>query len=260
MDYQTGKPMADHGTMIRVNRISMAYGNHKTSVKALEEIDFSIKEGEFLSILGTTGCGKTTLLRLIAGLEQPSEGSIVFENRKDGRRPVLGFMFQQHALFPWMTVEKNVAFGLRSVGLKPDQIKERCMECLRFVGLIDSAQSYPYELSGGMQRRAALARTIAPEPDVVLMDEPFSALDIGTARALYDEILEIYERTRMTVILVTHNIEEAVFLANRVVVMAASPGRIAADVSNNLPRPRNRLGNDFIAKMLEIREFFEKEN
>ncbi len=253
--------MADHGTIIRVSQISKTYKkNHDTGVKALDNINLIVRKGEFLSILGPTGCGKTTLLRLIANLEQPDTGSITLDCLEDGRRPVLGFMFQQHALFPWMTVEKNVMFGLKSAGLDSNRIRKRCEECLQFVGLTDSAHSYPFELSGGMQRRAALARTIAPKPDVVLMDEPFSALDIGTARALYDELLGIFQRSHMTVILVTHNIEEAVYLASRVVVMAMSPGRIVADVQNALPRPLDRLGKEFVGKMLEVREFFEKEN
>lgn len=253
--------MADHGTIIRVSRMSKRYENERgAGVQALEGIDLEVRAGEFLCILGPTGCGKTTLLRLLAGLESRDGGSIELNWFKDGRLPYLGFMFQQHALFPWMTIEKNVAFGLKSIGLSKTKIRERCRECLELVGLTESAHSYPSELSGGMQRRAALARTLAPNPDVLLMDEPFSALDVGTSRALYDEFLAIYKRSRMTVILVTHNIEEAVYLASRIVVMASSPGRIVADTPNDLLRPRDRFGNDFVATMLKIREFFEKEN
>lgn len=229
-------------------------------VEALRDVSLDVQSGEFLSILGPTGCGKTTLLRIIAELETPDRGEVRIEPRIDGSSNALGFLFQQHALFPWMTVEKNVLFGLRAAGVSRSDARWRCAECLRMVGLGESVHAYPYELSGGMQRRASLARTIAPKPDIVLMDEPFSALDVSTARALYDEILAMREQLSMTVVFVTHNIEEAVYLASRVIVMATSPGRISAEATIDLPRPRDRLSKDFVQKMLEVREIFERGN
>ena len=251
--------MAGNGTIIRVSGISKSfYAGDNHSVEALKDVSMVVAAGEFLSVVGPTGCGKTTLLRIISGLEVPDHGSIEIATQDNPRRPSVHFMFQQHALFPWMTVERNVMFALSAAGWSRREILERCDECLRFVGLAASARSYPYELSGGMQRRAALARTIASRPEVVLMDEPFSALDIATARELYDEILNMHERLGMTIIFVTHNIEEAVFLASRVIIMATSPGRIIAEVPVDLSKPRDRLSDGFVGKMLQVREYFEK--
>jgi len=251
--------MADNGTIIDVSSVSKTFSTaDNRRVQALHSVDVNVTAGEFLSIVGPTGCGKTTLLRIISGLETPDKGSVTVSATNARHGPSVGFMFQQHALFPWMTVEKNVVFALTAAGWNKRAAADRCAECLRLVGLERSAKSHPYELSGGMQRRVALARTIAPRPNVVLMDEPFSALDVATARELYDEILDMYRRLGMTVILVSHNIEEAVFLATRVLIMAAPPGRIVEEVTVDLPYPRDRLSEPFVKKMLEVRVFFEK--
>ncbi|RJP33716.1 MAG: ABC transporter ATP-binding protein [Candidatus Omnitrophota bacterium] len=253
--------MANHGTIIRVSKISKSFGRERDAqIQVLKDIDLQVETGEFVSILGPTGCGKTTLLRILSGLESPDSGTIDIDSRADGSPSTVGFLFQQHALFPWMTVEKNILFGLHAAGYGKADARQRCSECLHLVGLPDCAHTYPYEISGGMQRRAALARTIAPRPDVILMDEPFSALDIATARLLYDEILDMRRRERITGIFVTHNIEEAVFLASRVIVMASSPGRFVADAPIDLPHPRDRLSEPFIGKMLQVRNYFEKGN
>lgn len=221
--------------------------------KALNSINLDIQSGELVALLGPSGCGKTTLLRIIAGLETPDQGSIVFHGEDvsghDVRDRNVGFVFQHYALFRHMSVFDNVAFGLR---MKPknqrpseSKIAEKVHELLNMVQLDWLSDRYPEQLSGGQRQRIALARALAVEPKVLLLDEPFGALDALTRQQMQDELLAIRERAKITTVLVTHDVEEAIFLADRVVVMEPRPGRIKRVVEVALPHPRQRSSFDF---------------
>jgi len=228
-----------------------AVGIHKRfkgndgDVVALQNVDIHVKPGEFLSIIGGSGCGKSTLLRIVAGLEKADAGTVAV-----GDAPVLkptkdrGIMFQDHRLLPWLTVERNVAFGLGHLPRK--EALERANEAIRLVGLTGFEKAHPHQLSGGMAQRAALARVLVNKPKVLLLDEPFGALDALTKIQMQEELLRIWEAERSTVILVTHDIDEAVFLGDRVAIMTARPGTIRHFVDVQLPRPRDRSSADFV--------------
>ncbi len=209
-------------------------------VTALENINLEVREGEFLAIVGPSGCGKSTLLSLLAGLEHTNEGTIELDHEKvhaPGRDRLV--MFQQDALFPWLNVIENVMFGLRlKPGLTDAERLESARYYLNLVGLGNKEQARPHELSGGMRQRVALARSLAPNPRVLLMDEPFSALDALTREQLYGDIQEIFTKRKKTIILVTHNIREAVCLGDRVALFSPHPGRVQRIFDINLPRPR----------------------
>jgi NitT/TauT family transport system ATP-binding protein len=218
-------------------------------VLAVTEIDLEMQAGEFLCIVGPSGCGKSTLLNMLAGLEMPSTGEIVMDGRKvTGPGVERGMVFQDYALFPWKTVWENVEFGPRygprGSGLSKADRHERVRRLVGLVGLEGSEQKYPHELSGGMRQRCALARLLANEPEVLLMDEPLAALDAQTRTVLQEELLRVWGQEeaadeRRTVVFITHAIDEAVFLGDRVVVMSSHPGRIREIVEIDLPRPRN---------------------
>lgn len=215
-------------------------------VQALRSVNLSIDKGEFVCLIGASGCGKSTLLRIIAGFEQPTAGQVsLYENAITGPGSDRGMVFQDYALFPWMTVRENIAFGPRQKGFARKYIDELTGEYLSMVGLEKFADRYPMQLSGGMKQRVAIARVLANECEVLLMDEPFGALDALTRESLQQELLEIWERTKVTVIFVTHSVEEAVLLSDRVVVMTAGPGRVEADVAIELARPRDVSAIDF---------------
>lgn len=225
------------------------------TVHALDMIDLEAGGGEFLCVLGPTGCGKSTLLRLIAGLETPDAGTIFV----DGGHPVpgngTGFAFQQPALFPWLTVRDNVEFGLKTCTRRRQARQARVEELLGAVGLADFAEAYPHELSGGMQQRAALVRSLAPSPGLMLLDEPLSSLDTATREDLQDMILKLCGG--ITTVFVTHHIEEAVYLADRLIVLGYRPGRIVSDFRIDLPHPRDRLSEPFVSLLLSVRTVFE---
>ena len=227
---------------------------------ALEGIDLRIGPGEFVSLIGPSGCGKSTLLRLIADLTQPSAGEIQV-NGKPARRARLdrdyGMVFQAPVLFDWRTIDENVQLPLEVMGVSGRERQERSRQMLSLVELSDFANHHPWQLSGGMQQRAAIARALAFEPKLLLMDEPFGALDEMTRERMNDELLRIWERTGTTVVFVTHSIPEAVFLSSRVVVMSARPGRITDVVEIDLPRPRNdetRETERYFSLITEVRE------
>jgi ABC-type nitrate/sulfonate/bicarbonate transport system ATPase subunit len=225
-----------------VEHVSRVFpGVHRGApTRALEPIDLAVADNDFVTILGPSGCGKSTLLRLVAGLDRPSSGRIVLDGapvREPG--PDRGMVFQSYTLFPWLTVADNIGFGLREKGVARERRNEVVREWLGRIGLTGFEHHYPKQLSGGMQQRTAIARALANDPAILLLDEPFGALDNQTRALMQELLLGIWERERKTVLFVTHDIEEAIFLASRVVVMTARPGRIKADVAIDLPHPRH---------------------
>jgi len=208
--------------------------------RALEPTTIAVGDNDFVTILGPSGCGKSTLLRLVAGLDTPTNGKVLLDGKPVARPgPDRGMVFQSYTLFPWLTVADNVAFGLREKGVPAVERSRVVTEWLARVGLTSFAHHYPKQLSGGMQQRTAIARALANDPAILLLDEPFGALDNQTRALMQELLLGIWERERKTVLFVTHDIEEAIFLATRVLVMTARPGRIKADIPVDLPHPRH---------------------
>ncbi|MCS7121803.1 MAG: ABC transporter ATP-binding protein [Archaeoglobaceae archaeon] len=221
-------------------------------VLVLDGISFNVKEGEFVSILGPSGCGKTTLLRIIAGLED-YEGEVLLENKlvnSPGQDRVM--VFQDYALFPWKTVFENISFGLEVKKFPKKVIKERTEKILKLVGLQGFENFYPHEISGGMKQRVALARAIICEPRILLMDEPLSALDAQTRNYMQEELIRIWKEINCTILYVTHSIEEAIFLSDRIVVLTKRPAKVKKIVNVNLERPRDRFSNEFVRLKAEI--------
>ncbi|MGM0604892.1 MAG: ABC transporter ATP-binding protein [Halobacteriota archaeon] len=210
-------------------------------VRALQDIDIELSEGEFVCIVGPSGCGKTTLFRIVAGLEPATTGRVLLDGDPiDDPGPDLGVVFQEYHLFEWLTVRENVAFGLDRLGVPTAERDRRVDRMLELVGLSGAAGSYPSAISGGMKQRVTLARSLAVDPSLLLMDEPFGALDARTKERLQRELLDIWSETAKTILFVTHDVEEAVTLADRIVVMAAAPGRVIETVAVDLDRPRSR--------------------
>jgi NitT/TauT family transport system ATP-binding protein len=211
-----------------------------SSLHALDNINLSVREGEFISIVGPSGCGKSTLLYILAGLQKKTSGSVKVGD-VEITEPSLhtGIIMQAYALFPWRTIKKNVEFGLEVKGLPVSERSDIADEYIDLVGLSAFADRYPYELSGGMKQRIAIARALAYDPDVLLMDEPFAAVDEQTRSLLHEELLRIWEKTSKTIVFVTHSIEEAIFLSDRVAVMTPGPGKIRTVLDIDLERPRN---------------------
>ena len=206
---------------------------------ALQDVSFDIGKGEFVSVVGTSGCGKTTLLKIVAGLIPISGGEVLIGGSSvEGPRRDIGFVFQQPVLLPWRTVLENTLLPIEVMGLPLEQYRERAHEILDMVGLTDFADRYPFELSGGMQQRVSITRALVYDPDVLLMDEPFGALDAMTREAMNLELLRIWSNSGKTVLFVTHSISEAIFLSDRVVALTPRPGRLADTVQVDLPRPR----------------------
>jgi len=228
--------------MIAIERLSKTFETSRgPSHLALSDISLDVAEGEFVSILGPSGCGKSTLLYIVGGFVPPSTGAVRVRGKPvTGPGPDRGPVFQEFALFPWKTVLGNVMYGLREQGVPRHEAEKRARALIELVHLKGYESFYPKELSGGMKQRVAIARTLAYAPGTLLMDEPFGALDAHTRTGMQNELLEIWERDRKTVLFVTHSVEEAVFLSDRVVVLTRSPGRIKAEVAIDLPRPRRR--------------------
>lgn len=209
-------------------------------VPVLDGISLAVRTGEFVSMMGPSGCGKTTLLRVIAGLLTPATGQVYIDGREvSGPSPDRTVIFQEYGLFDWKTVRENVEFGLKVQGMEAAERRAKAQEYINLVHLHGAEDKYPSELSGGMKQRAAIARALAVEPECILMDEPFAALDSQTRRLLQEEVMEIWSETGRTIFLVTHNVEEAVFLSDRIFVLSQSPARITLTVDVEIPRPRS---------------------
>jgi NitT/TauT family transport system ATP-binding protein len=222
--------MADSDPIVSLRGVGKLFG---TGVRALDGLDLDVRQGEFLSLLGPSGCGKSTALRIIAGLSEPSHGSVTWRDA-DARRG-LGFVFQEPTLMPWTTVFGNVFLPLKLAGIDRAAAAPRIMEALARVGLADFAQAYPRELSGGMRMRVSIARALVTAPRVLLMDEPFAALDEITRFKLNDDLVALWRELRMTVVFVTHSVFESVFLSSRIVVMTPRPGRVSTELTIDAP-------------------------
>ncbi|WP_223690514.1 ABC transporter ATP-binding protein [Leifsonia poae] len=226
-------------TFLAANGITKVYDTAQGgTVTALDDVSFEIADREIIALIGPSGCGKSTLLRMIAGLDTAFTGELSWDVPPK-RGQDIGFVFQEPALLPWRSVLRNVGLGLEGKGNSKSEIKRRSLELIELVGLSDFAESYPSELSGGMRQRVAIARALAYDPRILLMDEPFGALDAITRDSLQDELLKIWERTSKTIVIVTHSVEEAAYLADRVVVLSARPGRIRAVHTVPLSRERD---------------------
>lgn len=232
--------------LIRVDYVTKRFDGPAGEIVALERANLSIDQGEFVCLIGASGCGKSTLLRIVAGFEAASEGQVLMAGSPvGGPGPDRGMVFQDYGLFPWLSVRQNIAFGPAARGLPRAKVTEIVDRFIDVVGLRKFADAFPHQLSGGMKQRVAIARVLANDARVVLMDEPFGALDAMTRERLQDELLELWAKTGLTVIFVTHSIEEAIFLADRVVVMSPGPGRIVSDNRIDLARPRDVSSPEF---------------
>ena len=225
---------------LELRDLSLWYNTAAGQLLALDKINLQVSAGEFLCIVGPSGCGKSTLLYLIAGLSQPSAGKVLMDGKEVEHTGTDRIMiFQEHGLFPWLTVEENVEFGMKMKGVKKAQRREQAQQYLKLVHLQKFGKNYIHQLSGGMRQRVAIARALATEPDVLLMDEPFAALDAQTRDLLHDELERIWAETGRTIVFVTHNVREAVRLGDRVAVFTFRPGRVKREYRIDLPRPRH---------------------
>jgi NitT/TauT family transport system ATP-binding protein len=242
--------MAAH---IVIDGVGKVFDSDGRQVAALQDISIEVPHGQFVCLLGPSGCGKSTLLNAIAGFAPPSSGSVLVDSVPvAGPGPERGMVFQEYALFPWMTVEQNVGFGLEIKGMEKPRIAARVAGLLELLSLEDFAKRFPKDLSGGMRQRVAIARVLALDSPIMLMDEPFGALDALTRRNLQDELLRIWSELKKTVIFVTHSIEEAIYLADRIVVMTYRPGTVKRDIQVDLPRMRDPAAPEFNALKREL--------
>ncbi len=240
---------------ISIRDLTKVFYKKGSSVTALKEVSLDIKDGEFVCLLGPSGCGKTTLLRILAGLETPSTGEFIISREKD-ERPLQSMVFQERGVIPWLTVRENVAFGLKMRHLPKAYIKERTDYYLEKVGLEQFSTLYPKELSGGMKQRVSIARAFANDPEILLMDEPFAALDEQNKFILQEELLSIWSETKKTVLFITHSIDEALLLSDRIVLMSSQPGTLVREKRIDMPRPRTmeevRANADLASSFVEI--------
>lgn len=239
---------------IELRNISLEYDSADHPVIALRDVSFSVEPSEFLCVVGQSGCGKTTMLNIAAGFLKPTKGAILIGGKAvSGKGLDRGVVFQDFAqLFPWRTAQRNVEFGLEMKGIAKQEREETALRFLRLVNLEKFARSYPHELSGGMQQRVAIARALAYNPAVLLMDEPFAALDALTREEMQRFLVDVWRETKKTVIYVTHNVAEAVYLADRVIVFSPHPGTVKAQIKITLPRPRDTLSVEFLEYQKQI--------
>lgn len=232
-------------TKVKIEKVSKVFRSDERDVAVLQDIDLEVRRGELVCILGPSGCGKSTLLNIVGGFMQPSSGTVKIDGQVvDGPDPRRIFVFQERGVFPWLTVSGNIGFGLH--GMKPADRKGRVDYYVRLVGLTGFEDTYPHELSGGMKQRLEVARALAVDPDVLYLDEPFGALDSITRLLMRAELLRIWEKERKTILFVTHDIDESVQLADRVVVLSARPGRIRRIVEIDIPHPRDLSSSRYI--------------
>ena len=247
-------------SQITVTGVNKVFKTSGREVIALKEINLEIPKGQFVCLLGPSGCGKSTLLNAVAGFSLPSTGSIVADGKLvTGPGPERGMVFQEYALFPWMTVEQNIAFGLEVKGMEKSAIHSRVSGLLDMLGLSDFRSRFPKDLSGGMRQRVAIARVLALDSPIMLMDEPFGALDALTRRNLQDELLRIWAELKKTILFVTHSIEEAIYMADRIVVMTYRPGTVKRDLMVELPRLRDPSAPEFNALKRELGQLVMEE-
>lgn len=247
---------------IVINNLTKVFYKKTGSVTALDDITLTIKEGEFVCLVGPSGCGKTTLLRILADLETPSIGDFTIAAEGE-ERPLQSMVFQERGIIPWLTVEENVAFGLKMRHMPKKFVKERTEFYLRKTGLEKFSTLYPKELSGGMKQRVSIARAFANDPEILLMDEPFAALDEQNKFILQEELLSIWAETKKTVLFITHSIDEALLLSDRILLMSSQPGKIVEEIEVNLPRPRKmediRENPEMAAKFIKIWQHLQEE-
>lgn len=251
---EIGKEPKDNATVLELRSVSKTfYSDSGTKVRALEDVNLLVRQGEFITLAGATGCGKTTLLNLIAGLDTPDDGHLYLN---DGLRfgNNIAYVFQHYTLFPWRSAVSNVSFGLQMRGLGRKKRKEKALKLLSRVGLSDFENAYPHELSGGMRQRAAIAQALVIQPKLLLMDEPFGAVDDSTRTELQQMLIELWQDNLPTILFVTHNIDEAIMLGDKVLVFSDRPGKIIREFKVDLPRPRNRMTKEFTNLFMQIRQ------
>lgn len=247
---------------ISINHLTKAFYKKQGSVTALDDISLTVEEGEFVCLVGPSGCGKTTLLRILAELEKPSIGEFTIATEGENR-PLQSMVFQERGIIPWLTVEENVGFGLKMRHLPKEMIEERTSYYLKKTGLDKFSTLYPKELSGGMKQRVSIARAFANDPEILLMDEPFAALDEQNKFILQEELLSIWEETKKTVLFITHSIDEALLLADRILLMSSQPGKIVRELIVDKPRPRKiediREDPAMAAQFIEVWKHLQEE-
>jgi len=245
--------------ILSIRDLRKTFPKDEEELVAIENFNLEVREGEFVCVLGPSGCGKTTLLRIIAGLEMPTGGKMLLKNKEiKGPGSDRGMVFQEFALFPWRTVRKNVEFGLELKKLPKEKRQEISHKYIELVGLKGFENSHPYELSGGMKQRVGIARALANDPAILLMDEPFGALDAQTRNQMQKELLRIWSETRKTVVFVTHSVDEALFLSDRIIVMTPRPGTVADEIRVPLTRPRDRASVEFASLRKRILDELER--
>jgi ABC-type nitrate/sulfonate/bicarbonate transport system ATPase subunit len=249
---------------LEIMGVTKTFVSKKRTVQALEEINLHIRSKEFVALLGTSGCGKSTLLRIIGGLEQATSGKVLFKQKEiTGPGADRGMVFQSYTLFPWLTVSENIEFGLKQKGMNKKECKQIAERYVDIVGLNGFENLHPKSLSGGMKQRVAIARALANDPDILLLDEPFGALDMQTRGVMQELLLDVWQKSPKTIVMVTHDIEEAIFLADRVVVMSSRPGTVKEIIDIDLPRPRDytiKTSPEFMKYKMHASELIREES